>query len=83
MDMSYKRKHLGVYSYKFIFKNGTNSHWDYATVASTAGVNWAKSNGYTFQYSSGFVFPYNYVPGPLEGHLEEPNWDFRYKSYDI
>lgn len=30
--------------------------YDFATVASAAGVEWAQSNGYTYRYDAGFVF---------------------------
>lgn len=31
------------------------SHTDYATIASSSGKSWAKNNGYTFQYVTGYV----------------------------
>jgi hypothetical protein len=32
------------------------SHQDYASVASAAGVQWAKNNGYTYVFNAGYVF---------------------------
>ena len=38
------------------YKQYSATHQDYATVASDAGVAWAKANGYTYQsWSSGYV----------------------------
>lgn len=41
------------------FKNnfGAADHWDYATVASAAGIAWCQSNGYTLNGTLGYVWP--------------------------
>ncbi len=39
------------------YKQYNATHWDYATLASPASVAWAKSNGYTLQFTTGFVLP--------------------------
>jgi hypothetical protein len=38
------------------FKDYGAGSWDFATFASTESVAWAKSNGYSFQFTTGFVF---------------------------
>lgn len=36
-------------------RSWNSSKWDYATVASAEGVAWAQSNGYTFQFITGYI----------------------------
>jgi len=44
------------------FKNyDGKDKWDYLTVASDAGLNWAKTNGYDYKWTTGYIFPPGYV----------------------
>jgi len=48
------------------FKNyDGKDNWDYLTAASDTTINWAKTNGYTFKWNSGYIFPPGYVPSSL------------------
>jgi hypothetical protein len=44
------------------YKQYNATHWDYATFASASSVVWAKTNGYTLQFTTGYVFPAGTVP---------------------
>ncbi len=38
------------------FKQYSSRHWDYATLASAQSIGWAKANGYTPVFITGYVF---------------------------
>jgi hypothetical protein len=59
---------LQVYSRKY-----STQHTDWAAVASTAGLAWAQSNGYTFQYSTGYVWTQQPV---LDAAATTSSYDF-------
>jgi hypothetical protein len=44
------------------YKQYNATHWDYATFAAPSSLAWAQSNGYTFSFVTGYVFPATSAP---------------------